>query len=132
MSGWMKVGIKWVRKEDFPELAKKLDAQGRESVPDINRNTEVLKMAEQKAIPFNVVCGDMGQKSRRIGKAFYKEDGKAPLSITISLEALRKALSDKIVTEQPYKSNPAYPDEVLDGKNVVRIVGFKPTKRATI
>ena len=96
------------------------------------KNKERIAMAEQKAIPFNVVCGDIGQKSRRIGKAFYKEDGKAPLSLTISLEALRKALSDKVVSEQPYKSNPTYPDEVLDGKNVIRIVGFRPTRKTTI
>lgn len=93
---------------------------------------EVGSMAEQKAVPLNVVVSDKGQKSKRIGKAFVNLDGKVPLSITIALEDLRMALKDNTVTEQDYKSNPQYPDQVLDGKKVVRMAGFKITKRSSI
>ena len=89
-------------------------------------------MATGKAIPLNVVASDKGQKSRQIGKAFINLDGNPPLSITIALEELRAALTAKTVTEQDYKSNPAYPDRVLDGKKVVRLAGFKMTRRESI
>jgi len=89
-------------------------------------------MAEQKAVPLNVVAGDKGQKSRRIGIAFVNLDGKVPVSITLSLGALRSAMNDKVVTETDFIGNPTYPDEVLDGKKVIRIVGFKKTKRSVI
>jgi len=89
-------------------------------------------MATGKAIPLNVVVSDKGRKSKQIGKAFVNLDGNPPLSLTISLEALRTAIKDGIVTEQEYKSNPQYPDRVLDGVKVLRIAGFKMTRRESI
>ena len=89
-------------------------------------------MATGKAIPLNVVCSDKGQKSKQIGKAFINLDGNPPLSVTISLEALRAALKDGTVTETEYKSNPQYPDRVLDGAKVLRMAGFKMTRREAI
>lgn len=114
---WIKLGNKWVREEDFPSYSKKM---------------EESKMAEQKAVPLNVVVSDKGQKSKRIGKAFINLDGKVPLSLTISLKALRAALDSKTVTEQEYQANEKYPDQVLDGEKVVRMAGFKVERRSSI
>ena len=84
-------------------------------------------MAEQKAVPLNVVVSDKGKKSVPVGKAFINmgEDAKVPLSLTISMEAVAAALKAGTVTEQEYKSNPQYPDLVLDGKKTIRMAGFR-------
>jgi len=102
---------------------------------------ELVKMAE-KAIPLNVdnamnygisgFVSDKGQKSKRIGKAFINLDGKVPLSMTISLKALRSAIENKTITEQEYTANAAYPDDVLDGERVIRMAGFKITRKGSI
>lgn len=89
-------------------------------------------MATGKAVPLNLVVSDKGQKSKQIGKAFVNMDGNPPLSVTIALSELRDALSAKTVSETDYKSNPQYPDRVLDGKKVIRIAGFKMTRRESI
>jgi hypothetical protein len=85
-------------------------------------------MAESKAVPLNVVVSDKGQKSVRIGKAFVNLDGNVPVSLIVSMEALNSALKDKVVTETKFEGNPKYPDPILDGKMVLRIVGFKMNK----
>lgn len=86
----------------------------------------VSKVSEKmaKATALNVVVSDKGKKAVRIGKAFVDLEGKVPLSVTIALEELRKALKDNTVTEQDYQGNPQYPDPVLDGKKVIRLAGF--------
>jgi hypothetical protein len=84
----------------------------------------------QKAVPLNVVVSDKGKKSVRIGTAFLKQDGNPPLSMTISIEALKEALRNGTVSETDFKSNPQYPDLILDGKKVVRMAGFTKGKRS--
>ena len=86
-------------------------------------------MAESKAIPMDVVVSDKGKKAKRIGKAFVNLDGKVPLSVTISLDALNAAIKDGTVSEYTNEGNPQYPDAILDGKKVVRMAGFKYQKK---
>ena len=90
---------------------------------------ELKTMAESKAIPMNLIVSDKGKKSVRVGKAFVKLEGTVPLSIILSREALNKAISSGTVSETKSEANEKYPDEVLDGKMVVRIAGFPPKKK---
>lgn len=87
-------------------------------------------MPEQKAVPLNVVVSDKGKKSVRVGKAFYNADKMPTVSLTISLEALNKAIKEGTVSEAVYEGNEKYPDMVLDGKKTVRLACFKIEKKA--
>jgi len=90
-----------------------------------------------KATALNLVVSDKGKKAIRIGKAFVDMDGgptgkSPPVSCTINLAELRKALGDGTITEQTFTGNPQYPDPVLDGNKVIRIAGFKITRKGSI
>ena len=89
-------------------------------------------MAEQKAVPLDVVVSDKGKKSVRIGKAFVNmsDTAKVPLSLTIAMETLAGAIKDGTVSETTYEGNPQYPDATLDGKKTVRMAGFRFRKKA--
>ena len=90
----------------------------------------VDNMAEQKAVPLNVVVSDKGKKAVRIGKAFYSADKMPTVSLTIDMAALNDAIKKGTVTEQEYAGNEKYPDPVLDHKKVLRMACFKIEKKA--